>query len=146
MLTKKKRRSGHGIFSSHRLSSISGPSDLVKLSGMGSVEEPIPAISNSAITGTHGKDAEIAKEAVAEPLMDDMQVHNGDQDESVQESTTLPVDRSSAYQPLGSHPVQKYPDEDDETAPPPPDFTRRGIHIPMRTRYVMIISQLNVHN
>jgi hypothetical protein len=132
MLTKKKRRSGHRFFSSFP---ISGPTNFVKISGMSSMNEPIPAIVNSAVGGTHDGDGRIREAEIAEPLVDDLQqVHHGKENVSVQEPTAPPIDDMLNYppRPLSSHPIQKSPDE--EAAPPPPDFTRRGIHIPLRTR------------
>jgi hypothetical protein len=133
MLTKKKRRSGHGFFSSP---TISGPTDLVRLSGMSKGNEPIPAIVNSAIEGIHdGADGRIVEAAIAEPLIDNLQqVHHEGEDDLLQEPIVPLVNKMSNYQPqpLASHPIHNSPDE--EAAPPPPDFTRRGIHIPLRTR------------
>lgn len=113
---------------------------------MGNVKEQIPAISNSAsFIGTHDSEAGNGTDVVVEPLVDDFhQIHYGDQDAFAQEPSTPPFDKSSSYQPLGSHPVHSSPDADEETAPPPPDFTRRGIHIPLRTRYVMTLYPLGI--
>ena len=140
MLTRKKRRSGHSLFSSSSSAAISEPTAALSISSMGSVEEPIPAISNSAGIGTHDGEPGMGKDVAAEPLLEDLhQVHHGDQDAMVQESSTLPPGKAPIHQPLDSHPVQLNSAGDDESAPPPPDFTRRGIHIPTRTRYVMTV-------
>lgn len=135
MLTKKKRRSGHGIFSSTQVTAISTPTNFVKLSdsGMGSVGEPPQANDNSVVTGANDDKQEIGEDVVAEPLVEDLHVDDADQGSPIQEPSSPPPVQSPNYQPLGSHPIQTSSD-DETTAPPPPDFTRRGIHIPMRTR------------
>lgn len=102
---------------------------------MGSMGEPIPATVNSAVAATHDGDERIGEEVVAEPLVDDLQqVHYGEEDVLVQEPIAPSLATTSSYQlqPLSSHPIQK--PSNGEAAPPPPDFTRRGIHIPTRTR------------
>ncbi|KAF2692012.1 hypothetical protein K458DRAFT_398373 [Lentithecium fluviatile CBS 122367] len=127
-------RSGHGFFSSAQVSAISGPTDFVKLSRMSSVDEPIPATVNSAVADTHDGEDRIGEPMVREPLVHDLQqVHHEFENMSVQESTAPLSDTTSSFQPqpLGSHLTSK--SEDEDSAPPPPDFTRRGIHIPMRT-------------
>jgi hypothetical protein len=147
MLTRKKRRSGHGFFSSSPVAAISGPTDFVRISAMDSAQEPKAAISNSTHAGTHDSGAEIGKDVAAEPLIQDFgQVDRGSLDGFVQEPTTPPRNnKQSTYMPLASHPVQANSDDEEDSAPPPPDFTRRGIHIPMRTRYVTTLHLPQIH-
>lgn len=74
--------------------------------------------------------------AVNEPLVWDFAaMHDGDTKESSPPLTPPPSNKTSRDQEdIWS------PDEEQEAgpsrAPPPPDFTRRGIHIPSRTRLV----------
>ncbi|KAF2876933.1 hypothetical protein BDV95DRAFT_601344 [Massariosphaeria phaeospora] len=129
---KHRRRSAHGILPSPQHPSISSPTDFVKASGIESLGgEASPVIVNSAMSDhdllLHAGDSS----AVNEPLVqDDQQVHS-DHDDSLQEPSHTPPPSASTLQPLGSHPVDSFSDE--ESAPAPPDFTRRGIHIPTRT-------------
>lgn len=71
--------------------------------------------------------------AEGEPLVHDILQVESSPEPILQESSQMPIHRSD-FQPLGSHPVGSSSEED--IAPPPPDFTRRGIHIPTRTRFV----------
>ncbi|OCK81583.1 hypothetical protein K432DRAFT_295172 [Lepidopterella palustris CBS 459.81] len=67
--------------------------------------------------------------ATGEPLVQDFQdLHSTKSSEAPDPQT--PVHSPPKPLPLESHPVVS---SDEETAPPPPDFTRRGIHIPTRT-------------
>jgi hypothetical protein len=132
---KNKRRSAHGFFSSPQVPAISAPTNFVKISGMGSLGER-PATANSVMTEPvldrqNGIDD---GGATGEPLVQDFEQLDSDFDADLQESPTprTPTLRNEAFLPLASHPVGS-PSED--IAPPPPDFTRRGIHIPTRTRY-----------
>jgi hypothetical protein len=155
---KNKRRSAHGFFSSPQTPVISSPTNFVKLSGMGNLGEGpgsstrVHLAVNSAMTSTYAsaiKDHDGMSNGGegGEPLfLDYEQVHSDDRNVSyLQEAVrTSPVKSSSTsrtatprtsviLQSLGSHPVTSS-SEDDDAVPPPIDFTRRGIHIPMRTR------------
>jgi hypothetical protein len=131
MLTKLKMRSAHGIFSSsNQISPISEPTNFVKLSSMGGpIEIPESDSSNANKHQTKG---------VGEPLIDDLQqvhlargvaptIH-------LQEPSSAPQVKRSNRQPPGSHSLEPPLSDEEDTAPPPPDFTRRGIHVPLRTR------------
>ena len=88
----------------------------------------IGAIRNADEIGEEAIDG-----AVAEPLVEDLeQVQPDEQHAPAQHIAQPPRVKTSKYQPLASHPVQSYVEEG--LASPPPDFTRRGIHIPTRTR------------
>lgn len=131
MLTKKKRRSGHGFFSSTS-ALISSPISFVKVSSTG---DRLPIMGNSAVdNSTH----DIGR-IVSEPLVQDLdQVHADEEHAPVHyyPRVQAPLEKTPDYHPLGSHPVPTPSPsaEDDAAADPPPDFTRRGIHIPTRTR------------
>ena len=132
ILTRMKRRSGggHGFFSSSHITAISEPTRLVKVSGMSNtdVSKLIPSVR---------------QEIGTEPLFDPHRQMHDVQDDNAhlrkqssftqQASSTVPA----RNEPLGSHPTQPLSDTE-EAAPPPPDFTRRGIHIPTRTRCVAL--------
>lgn len=129
MLTKKKRRSGHGFFSSSPVV-ISSPTNVVKLSAM---DDPLPAIGHGATSNS----ADDTGKAVTEPLVEDLeQVHADEEHAPVQRFQQFTLDKTPDFQPLASHPVPipTPPTEEEAAADPPPDFTHRGIHIPTRTR------------
>jgi hypothetical protein len=152
-LFKNKRRSAHGFSSSPQTPVISSPTNFVKLSGMGNVGKgpgcstPARPTVNSAMTSAFANDEMSNGGAAGEPLfLDYEQVHLDDRRASnLQEAAqTSPMKSSSTsrtatprtsviLQPISSHPIFSS-SEDDDAAPPPIDFTRRSIHIPMRTR------------
>jgi hypothetical protein len=73
--------------------------------------------------------------AVGEPLVvvehvDQMQ-SDGGASTPVADHPQTPL-KPTAFRPMNSHPITSSSDED--SALPPPDLTRRGIHIPTRTR------------
>lgn len=105
---------------------------------MGSLEEASSATANSVIPNTYQPSKHIDgigdSSAVGEPLVEDVDQVHSDHDASIYEPLQTPSApiASTNFQPLRSHPIASSSDED--PAPPPPDFTRRGIHIPTRTR------------
>lgn len=136
----RKRRSAHGIFSSPNYPVISAPTNFVKVSGMGSLGEAPSATANTANSVTTDPALSDIDDgigdggAVGEPLVQDVEQMQSHHDASINEPPqTPPPIKAIDFQPLKSHPVASSPSEED-SAPPPPDFTRRGIHIPTRTR------------
>jgi len=104
---------------------------------MGSLRDPRPATANSVMTvpASYKLDDGFSDGgAVGEPLIQHVQqVHSDSEiDEKIQDPPMTPPINTSFFQPLSSHPIETSSPE--EPAPPPPDFTRRGIHIPTRTR------------
>ena len=98
-----------------------------------------PATSNSAKLDFASIDNDAG--AVGEPLVEDVDqmqsdagasTHIGEQPQTPHKMTEPPQSPIN-FRPLTSHPVNSSSDED--AAQPPPDLTRRGIHIPTRTRY-----------
>lgn len=86
-----------------------------------------------ATTGGEDRDSAVHLQATraAEPLVEDLdQVHADEEHAPAQQFQPL-VSRSRDYSP--SRQRSPTPSEEDAAAPPP-DFTRRGIHIPTRTR------------
>ena len=132
-----KRRSAHGFFSSTQYPTISSPMDVVKLTNMGDMADVSPA---SAPTATPEADpspnghADGAGDfdATGEPSDQDFQdLHSPKTRKAPELEPHTPIKSIPKPLPLGSHPVVS---SDEEISPAPPDFTRRGIHIPTRTR------------
>ncbi|KAJ4286078.1 hypothetical protein N0V90_013427 [Kalmusia sp. IMI 367209] len=94
---------------------------------MGSLGDPIPATANSAAICTQD-----TGEAIAEPLVEDLEQVHADEEHAPVQHVQATLGKTPDYHPLGSHPIPTT-SEEDSTAAPPPDFTRRGIHIPTRT-------------
>lgn len=118
MLSKKKRHSGHGFFSSSPIVT-SSPTKVGKLSGMG---HPLPTKDSAADDSPQDTRA-------AEPLVEDLdQVHADEDHAPVQQFNPS----ASDYRLSATYRSQSPAEEDAAAAPP--DFTRRGIHIPTRTR------------
>ncbi|CAI6335917.1 unnamed protein product [Periconia digitata] len=132
LLNKIKRRSGggHGIFSSSHITAVSEPTHLIKISGMGHIQAP-----DNIPRSNRGGNQDIGHEPLFDPLQQMHQVP--DDDPQIRKLTSFSqlasADRTSKNEPLGSHPTQPVSYAEEETAPSPPDFTRRGIHIPTRT-------------
>jgi len=140
---KHRRRSAHGYLSSPQTPTISSPTNFVRLSGMGSVREgslarsPVNSPVTAAPTNADAGNDEMTGDsgAVGEPLVHDFgQLHQEYQVGTLQEAAAHapPTKAPTPLRPLSSHPVASV--DEDSIAPPPPDFTRRGIHIPTRTR------------
>ncbi|KAF2197005.1 hypothetical protein GQ43DRAFT_435527 [Delitschia confertaspora ATCC 74209] len=131
-----KRRSTHGSHSQYP--TISAPRDFVKLSGMGSVTDPRPTTADSVRTdpgfgGQFDHHAFTQAGAVGESSVHnshDVQARTGSLGSLPLEPRTPPIKSPKRINPLRSNPV--LPPED-APAPPPPDFSHRGIHIPTRT-------------
>jgi hypothetical protein len=126
MLTKKKRHLffGHGFFSSSP-PVISSPKNLDKISGM---DRPLPT------TGYGDYDSaadDMQATRAPEPLVEDLNQVHADEDHAPVQLFQPSLARAADYSP-GRHPSRS-PSEEDAAAAPP-DFTRRGIHIPTRTR------------
>ncbi|KAF2814695.1 uncharacterized protein BDZ99DRAFT_515473 [Mytilinidion resinicola] len=133
-----KRRSAHGLFSSPQLPTASSPHAIIAMAGMlGDHGDRRPVSPSTIASGTedqieHAIDGG-AVGAVGEPLVQDFQeLYHGPNVSAPRTPVNTPVSRPS---PLGSHPVVS---SDEETAPAPPDFTSRGIHIPTRTRCIFL--------
>ena len=123
MLTKKKRLSGHGFFSSSP-PVISSPTSFVKLSGMG--HDPLSTRDSAADDRTQDKRA-------AEPLVEDLDQIYADEEHAPVQQFQPWLGKTPDYSSPQRH-RSPSPSKEDAAAAPPPDFTRRGIHIPMRTR------------
>ena len=132
-----KRRCAHGFFSSTQYPTISSPKDVVKLTNMGDMADARPA---SAPTATPEADptpnghADGAGDFVAteESFVQDFpDLHSPKTRKAPEPEPRTPIKSVPKPLPLGSHPVVS---SDEEISPAPPDFTRRGIHIPTRTR------------
>lgn len=129
---KHKRRSAHGFFSSAQPVPISRPidaADTVKASSMGSVGEQAQTYyGDSVIAGASPKvNAKVHGDfdgRVDEPLvMDFATLHDGIN------PSTPPIASPS------SRADESWPSDDDITAAaPPPEFSGRDIHVPLRTR------------
>ncbi|KAL5403304.1 hypothetical protein PMIN03_009979 [Paraphaeosphaeria minitans] len=128
MLTKKKRHrlSGHGFFSSSP-PVISSPTNFVNISGAG-MGHPLPT------TGGGDRDSvaddSVQATRVAEPLVEDLDQVHADEEHAPAPQFQPSLGNTVDYLP-GRH-RSPTPSEEDAAAPPP-DFTRRGIHIPTRT-------------
>ena len=87
--------------------------------------DPLPPTARDSAPSEDTPDAE---QAMTEPLVLDLeQVHADPEHAPAQHIFNKTPDQN----PLPSPSLQV---EDDAAADPPPDFTRRGIHIPTRTR------------
>ncbi|KAF1841649.1 uncharacterized protein K460DRAFT_170803 [Cucurbitaria berberidis CBS 394.84] len=100
---------------------------------MGSLgeEPPAPAYVNSVMTTPLSADADLngnGDGAVDEPLVHDFAAMHDRQDSIESKAPLTPA--SSRPDP---HRSGSWLSEDDTVAPPPPDFTRRLIHVPSRT-------------
>jgi hypothetical protein len=123
---KFKKRSAHGINPVHKYSSYSPGT--VSTSAKMEIAGDVPAqASDSVITA----DADAG--AVNEPLVLDFAAMHDDHTKEQSPPLTPPPSHKTSHER-----DQWLSDEDRDTpsitAPPPPDFTRRGIHIPSRTR------------
>lgn len=132
-----KRRSAHGFFSSTQYPTISSPKDVVKLTNMGDMANARPASAPTATSeadpAPNGHADEAGDfDATGEPFVQGFQgLHSPKTRKAPEPEPRTPIKSIPKPLPLGSHPVVS---SDEEISPAPPDFTRRGIHIPTRTR------------
>jgi hypothetical protein len=101
----------------------------VGLVPMGTVGEEATTAHHDVMPASANTQARINEGAVNEPLVHDFaSMHDGSNKHEGNPPLTPPADGSEFERPSG------WLSDDEATAPPPPDFTRRGIHIPSRTR------------
>ncbi|CAO2657285.1 Nn.00g034110.m01.CDS01 [Neocucurbitaria sp. VM-36] len=132
---KRKNRSAHALQSSAQPPDIRRyppGSTTFKSTGMGSVgeEAPAPAYVDSVITHPN-PDAKLngnGDSAVNEPLVLDFAAMHDGHDLNESKAPLTPDSSRPDFDRSGS-----WLSEDDIAAPAPPDFTSRGIHVPLRT-------------
>jgi hypothetical protein len=127
---KHPGRAAHGFFSSRQSNSARSSSTNINSAKMGSIGEAAPAHVDSVMT----PDAEGQHiNTNAEPyVVDFATMHDANADE--QKPPLTPTIGRPDLERQGS-----WLSDDETTAPPPPDFTRRDIHIPSRTRQVALL-------
>lgn len=128
-----KKRSAHRFFSFSQKPKISTPTNFVKISGMASIAEVPPTDSGRIQTSPRDDPLRNGKSEGLEESDRDLEhsqtnhtAINGTGTGSAPHTPRKPTD----LHPLKSHPITPSSDEDAAS-----DFTRRGIHIPSRTRY-----------
>lgn len=94
---------------------------------MGSIGESIPAFVDSVMTSNGGAEH---TDGTGEPLVVDFATMH---DTNTKEQPP-PLTPTTSGKPSRDREASWLSD-DETTAPPPPDFTRRDIHVPTRTRY-----------
>lgn len=105
-----------------------------------SLASPAPAVSKKdavPASGTSGDDPPSnAMDIIAEPLLDDSHT---DPTSTPRPQTAQSIAQASDHGDPLVHSGDDG-DDDDDSAPAPPDFTRRGIHIPTRTRFATLLA------